>query len=89
MPNIALPERLTIAEASVILAQLAEQVQGAEAPVLDASALKYMDSSAVAVLLACQRQAKALGTPLRVVGAPAKLMQLAQLYGVELLIGAG
>ena len=81
MPNIVLPERLTIAEASVTLAQLTEQVQGA-------SALQYMDSSAVAVLLACQRQAKALGRPLRVVGAPAKLMQLAQLYGVELLIGA-
>ncbi len=91
MPNLLLPERLTIAEASATLAQLtpqlAESAQGAEAPVLDASALQQLDTSALAVLLACQRQAAALGRPLRVVGAPAKLTQLAQLYGVESLLG--
>jgi len=91
MTSIALPERLTIAEASATLAQLAAQLaesrQGADPPVLDASALQQLDTSALAVLLACQRQAAALGQPLRVVSAPAKLMQLAQLYGVESLLG--
>ena len=91
MTSIALPERLTIADASATLAQLSQQLaasaQGAEAPVLDASALQQLDTSALAVLLACQRQAVALGRPLRVVGAPAKLLQLAQLYGVESLLG--
>jgi ABC-type transporter Mla MlaB component len=107
MTSIALPERLTISEASATLAQLAAQLavqlavqpagplagasadsaQGADAAVLDASALQQLDTSALAVLLACQRQAAALGRPLRVVGAPAKLLQLAQLYGVESLLG--
>jgi phospholipid transport system transporter-binding protein len=91
MTLIALPERLTISEASATLTQLAEQLAGkgpgSDALTLDASALQQLDTSALAVLLACQRQAAGLGRPLRVEGAPAKLMQLAQLYGVESLLG--
>ena len=91
MTSVALPERLTIADASATLAQLGAQLtasgQGADDPVLDAAALQQFDTSALAVLLACQRQAAALGRPLRVVGAPVKLVQLAQLYGVESLLG--
>jgi phospholipid transport system transporter-binding protein len=46
-----------------------------------------LDSAAVALLLDCQRQALARGKTLRVTGAPAKLGQLARLYGVEALLG--
>ena len=84
---IALPERLTISEASTTLARLLPLLQAAEVLELDASALQQMDSSAVAVLLACQREAALLGRPLQVSGAPPKLKQLAQLYGVESLLG--
>jgi phospholipid transport system transporter-binding protein len=54
--------------------------------VLDASALDQFDSSALAVLLFCQRQAKAVGQVLAVMGAPARLLQLARLYGVADLL---
>ena len=91
MTPIALPERLTISEASATLSllagQLADSGPGADILVLDASALQQLDTSALAVLLACQRQAAVLGRPLRVQGAPVKLMQLAELYGVESLFG--
>ena len=84
---VPLPERLTISEASATLARLAPQLLAASAPVVDASALRELDTSALAVLLACQRQAAAQGRPLRVTGAPPKLRQLAQLYGVDSLLG--
>ena len=87
MSMIALPERLLISDASATLARLTLLLQAAQVLDLDASALQQMDSSAVAVLLACKRQAAALGRPLQVTGAPAKLKQLAQLYGVESLLG--
>ena len=41
----------------------------------------------LALLLACQREAQARGKQLRVTGAPPKLSQLAQLYGVAELLG--
>ncbi len=84
---IALPERLTMAEASATLARLAPQLAAAADPVLDAAPLKLLDSAALAVLLACQRQAAGQGRALRISGAPPKLRQLAQLYGVDSLLG--
>ncbi|MBC7717816.1 MAG: STAS domain-containing protein, partial [Pseudorhodobacter sp.] len=44
------------------------------------------DSSALAVLLECQRLAQASGRSFAVRGAPAKLAQLAQLYGMDELL---
>ena len=41
----------------------------------------------MALLLDCQRQAQDRGKTLRVTGAPAKLGQLARLYGVAELLG--
>ena len=84
---IALPERLTMGEASATLARLAPQLLATADPVLDASPLKLLDTAALAVLLACQRQAVGQGRRLRVMGAPPKLHQLAQLYGVDSLLG--
>ena len=56
--------------------------------VLDASALTQFDSSALAVLLTCRRDALAAGKSFAVIGLPAKLGQLAGLYGVAELIPA-
>ena len=54
----------------------------AGAVALDASALTQFDSSALAVLLACQRAAQARGCVLQVLGLPPKAQQLAKVYGV-------
>ena len=84
---IGLPERLTMADASATLARLAPLLRAAADPVLDASALREMDTAALALLLACQRQAAGQGRRLQLTGAPPKLKQLAQLYGVDALLG--
>ncbi|MDT7837557.1 STAS domain-containing protein [Aquabacterium sp. OR-4] len=83
---ISLPATLTLADARATLQRLAPQLAAADAPVLDASALQVLDSAAVALLLECRRQAAARGRTLRVTGAPPKLAQLAQLYGVAELL---
>lgn len=54
--------------------------------VLDASALTQFDSSALAVMLACRREALAAGKTFAVQGLPVKLSQLAGLYGVAELV---
>ena len=56
--------------------------------VADASALQQFDSSALAVLLECRRQAMAAGKAFSVQGAPTRLRELAVLYGVQALIPA-
>lgn len=56
--------------------------------VLDASALMQFDSSALAVMLACRRESLAAGKAFSVQGLPAKLSQLAGLYGVAELFPA-
>jgi phospholipid transport system transporter-binding protein len=87
MSTITLPPRLTMAESSAELSRLLPLLQRADEPVLDASGLRELDTAALAVLLACQRQAQAAGRQLRVTAAPPKLAQLAQLYGVDPLLG--
>ncbi len=87
MAAIALPARITMADASAALAALQPQLAAADAAVIDASALAELDTAALAVLLDCRRLALARGQPLQLVGAPAKLAQLAQLYGVAELLG--
>ena len=54
--------------------------------VADASALTEFDSSALAVLLECRREALAAGKSFSVQAAPPRLRQLAGLYGVADLI---
>ena len=87
MSTHLLPARLTMSEVGAELARLQPLLQADPAPVLDASGLQALDTAAIALLLACQRQAKGLGRSLQVVGAPPKLGQLARLYGVEGLAG--
>lgn len=56
--------------------------------VADAGALQQFDSSALAVLLACRREALAAGKSFAVHNLPARLHQLAGLYGVAELFPA-
>jgi phospholipid transport system transporter-binding protein len=82
-----LPERATFAEAPALLQTLQQALDSDAGPVrIDASKLQAFDTSAVALLLHARRLARNAGRPFEVVGAPPKLAQLAQLYGVEALL---
>lgn len=86
---LTLPSILTHAEAAGLSGSLRGLVdqEGAQV-VADASALTEFDSSALAVLLACRREALAAGKAFSVSGLPPRLRQLAGLYGVAELIPA-
>ena len=86
MPVIALPPVVTMAEARQVLEHLCPAIESDAAPSIDASALTTLDTSAIALLLECRRVARAAGKPLPIDGAPAKLGELARLYGVEELL---
>lgn len=84
---LALPAVVTHDQALEAARGLKAQVAAQPADVvLDASALKQFDSSALAVMLACRREAAAAGKTFAVHGLPARLAQLAGLYGVAELI---
>ena len=87
MTTVALPARVTMAEARAALADISPRLAAADAPVLDASALAELDSAALALLLECRRQVLARGAALLISGANPKLQQLAALYGVGELLG--
>ncbi|MBE2243591.1 MAG: STAS domain-containing protein [Burkholderiaceae bacterium] len=85
---LTLPATLTIAEARATLARLAQDAtaeSGAELT-LDASALARFDTSALAVLLECKRIAQARGKRFALLHAPARLVDLARLYGIGPLL---
>ncbi|MFM7802805.1 MAG: lipid asymmetry maintenance protein MlaB [Limnohabitans sp.] len=86
---MALPARLTHAQAAKVAHQLQKTIMSAkEACVLDASALQQFDSSALAVLLAVCRAAAQQKKALQIFGLPKRAVQLAALYGVsEILVG--
>jgi len=89
---LILPAIITSREARDTQRMLAQALQQeAKAPgeaevTVDASGLQRFDSSALAVLLECQRLAKAWGKGFAVRHAPAKLADLARLYGVDVLL---
>jgi len=86
---LTLPPVLTHAEAAGFALGLKQAVLSQPADVVaDAGALKVFDSSALAVLLECRREALAAGKAFSVAGLPARLRQLAGLYGVAELIPA-
>ena len=70
-----------------MLAQ-ALHTQPGKAAVADASALKDFDSAALAVLLDCRREALAAGKTFHIAHMPARLRDLATLYGVNELLPA-
>ena len=83
-----LPATATLDQAGQLLALLDTGLAQTEAAALriDASALREFDTSALALLLEAQRRIKVQGGSLVVVGAPAKLIELARLYGVDQLL---
>ena len=84
---LKLPPLLTHAAAAVFAQGLKQGVASEPAQVVvDASALQEFDSSALALLLACRREALAAGKAFTVTGLPLRLGQLANLYGVAELI---
>ncbi|MES2361957.1 MAG: STAS domain-containing protein [Pseudomonadota bacterium] len=86
---LTLPSILTHAVAAEFVRGLKPLVLSQTADMaVDASALQEFDSSALAVLLACRREALAAGKAFSVRGLPARLRQLAGLYGVAELVPA-
>jgi phospholipid transport system transporter-binding protein len=84
---LRLPAHATIDETAVLAAQLPAQVRAGSGVLrVDASAVTASDSSTIALLLEARRQAEAAGRGFEVAGAPAKLVDLARLYGVEGLL---
>ena len=89
---LVLPAELTHEQAPACSRMLAQALRSDGAPqaVADASALRGFDSSALAVLLECRREALSLGKSFAVSQLHPKLRELAGLYGVaELLPEAG
>jgi phospholipid transport system transporter-binding protein len=87
---LVLPAELTHAEATACVRMLAQALRsdsGAQA-IVDASTLRSFDSSALAVLLECRREALAQGKTFSVHQLHPKLRDLATLYGVAELLPA-
>lgn len=87
---LLLPATLTLRESRDTLRMLSQAVQGEPdtGVVIDASPLQQFDTSALAVLLECQRLAQAWGKGFSVRQAPTQLTALAKLYGVDQLLFA-
>ena len=87
---LVLPAELTHAHAAACCRMLEQGLRGNSDPavVADATALRHFDSSALAVLLDCRREALALGKSFAVKGLPPRLRELAGLYGVGDLLPA-
>jgi phospholipid transport system transporter-binding protein len=84
-----LPEHATLEQAAALAATLPAAVAAGTGPLsIDASALKAYDSSTLSLLMQARRLAQAAGRGFEVVGAPAQLLQLAALYGVDELLSA-
>lgn len=85
---LSLPAKVYHDGAQALASGLKSQVKAEVGAVsVNAQQLVEFDSSALAVLLACRREAQAGGKPFEVSSAPAKLVQLAVLYGVAQLLG--
>ena len=86
---LVLPAELTHTRAMGSLQMLLQGLAAQQGPVLvDAAALTHFDSSALAVLLQCRREALALGRGFGVRSLPQRLRDLAVVYGVGELLPA-
>jgi phospholipid transport system transporter-binding protein len=83
-----LPEIATLEQAPGLLGQVdaALAAAGGAPVVIDASALRDFDTSAVALLLEARRRGKRANVEVRIDGVPPKLVELARLYGVDELL---
>lgn len=87
---IVLPPEITHSQARACALAVSQNMQAASGSqvVLDASQLAKFDSSALAVMLQCRREALAAGKNFTVHGLTPPLAKLAELYGVESLLTA-
>ncbi|MBX3604117.1 MAG: STAS domain-containing protein [Piscinibacter sp.] len=87
---LLLPATITMQESRDTVQLLSQALQSQQDGdvVVDASALTQFDTSALAVLLECQRLAGAWSKGFSVRQAPPKLTALAKLYGVDSLLFA-
>lgn len=92
---LLLPATITHAEVPHVLSLFRQTLDQAAAAAgqgdvamltVDGSALRHFDSSALAVLLECQRMARSKGRAFAVQSLPPKLTELARLYGVDGLL---
>lgn len=86
-----LPATLNLSVAAAVHRQVQDALAATAAGAVfqvDASALEEFDTSALAVLLEARRVARAKGLGFALQAAPAKLQQLAALYGVDELLTA-
>lgn len=85
---LVLPKELTQSQATACLRMLVEGLRSLTEPhvVVDASALSRFDSAALAVLLAFRRETLAVGKRFSILGLPARLGDLATLYGIAELL---
>lgn len=85
---LVLPKELTHSQATACLRMLVQGLRSQTGPqvVVDATGLSRFDSAALAVLLEFRRESLALGKRFSILGMPARLGDLATLYGIiELL----
>ena len=87
---LVLPAELNHEHAAACARMLTQALRAQAGPqaVADASALQQFDSSALAVLLECRREALTLGKAFAVAHMPQRLRDLAALYGVGELLPA-
>jgi phospholipid transport system transporter-binding protein len=86
---LVLPTELTHAQATPCLRMLVQGLRSASdgnGVVVDASALRRFDSSALAVLLEFRREALGAGKSFAIRGLPHRLESLAALYGIADLL---
>lgn len=86
---LVLPTKLTYRQATVSLGRLIDGLRAERgvAVVVDARALAVFDTSALAVLLECRREALLERKTFAVQGLPPALASMAALYGVNELLG--
>lgn len=86
---LILPSDITHSNARTCAHMLAQALRSQnDAVIADASGLQKFDSSAIAVLLECRREAQIQGKSFSVRGLPERLRSLAALYGVAELLPA-
>ena len=85
----ALPASLTLKDAQSVLESMRQSfaADGGDVWRIDAAPVTQLDTSALAVLLECSRMAAAGKRKLEIVNPPARMTDLAHLYGVDGLLG--
>jgi len=85
----SLPASLTLKDAQAVLESLRQSFAADSSDVwrIDAAPVTQLDTSALAVLLECSRIAAAGKRKLQIVNAPARMSDLAHLYGVDDMLG--